>query len=52
MLDFMRIRMAVNLGALFITAAGVAFIKIDKSLTYRGDKTRTKYHVHKNFPEV
>ena len=25
------------------------FIKIDKSLTYRGDKTRENYQSHKNF---
>jgi hypothetical protein len=29
----------------------VAIIKIDKSLTYRGDKSRAKYQSHKKFPE-
>jgi hypothetical protein len=35
---------------LFIS--GDAFIKIDKSLTYRGDNSTDHYHSHKIFPEV
>jgi hypothetical protein len=42
---------AVFYGRSFISSRGVAFIKIDKSLTYRGDKTRDQYQSHKIFPE-
>jgi len=31
---------------------GVAFIKIDKSLTYRGDRSPDIYQSQKNFPGV
>jgi len=43
---------AVFRGVVDAVGVGVAFIKINKSLTYRGDKSRAKYHTHKNFPEV
>jgi len=43
---------AVFRGVVDAVGVGVAFIKIDKSLTYRGDKSRAKYQSHKNFPEV
>jgi hypothetical protein len=35
-----------------IAAGGVAVIKTLKSLTYRGDKTRAKYHSSKIFSGV
>jgi hypothetical protein len=39
---------------LFVDAVpwGVAFIKIDKSLTYRGDNSRCIYKNRQNFSEV
>jgi ribosomal protein S19E (S16A) len=49
--DWWYRRAAVFLRRGVIAAGGVAVIKTLKSLTYRGDKTRAKYHSSKIFPE-